>query len=219
MEPALEEGAATVPPADAGEWLGLDLFDDEDWPPVAPHSEFCEFCATAADAEPEPPALDAEVEDAVAALLASCDEAVPFISFDLTISCLASLVLVPGLVRLIFILRPLSTVAECSTAILPGLPALPWTAFTPLTMPVGCLLPATVGVPFALPAPLVPAPFAPPLPLPGLLERADELTPQEDDDDDEDDEDDDERDDEEEEDDDDWLPVLVPLPLAEFCNW
>ena len=61
--------------------------------------------------------------------------AVPLISFDLTISCLASLVLVPGLVRLIFILRPLSTVAECSTAILPGFPALALL----LTPPIGCL--------------------------------------------------------------------------------
>lgn len=46
----------------------------------------------------------------------------PFCSPGFTISCLASEVFVPGLVLLIFILRPLSTVAECSTAIL-ALPA------------------------------------------------------------------------------------------------
>lgn len=136
-------------------------------------------------------------------LFESCDETVPLISFDLTISCLASLVLVPGFVRLIFILRPLSTVAECSTAILPGLPALAWTAFTPLTFtPDACLLPVTTdAVPFALPAPFaLPVPFALPLPLPGLLERV-EFTPQEEDDEDEDDEEDDDNDDDEDDDD------------------
>jgi len=143
-------------------------------------------------------------------LFESCDEAVPLISFDLTISCLASLVLVPGFVRLIFILRPLSTVAECSTAILPGLPALPWTALTPLTFtPDACLLPGpvtTVVVPFVLPALFaLLAPFAPLLPLPGLLESDDEFTPHEDDDDDddEDDEEDDDNDDDDELDNDD----------------
>lgn len=45
-----------------------------------------------------------------------CNAACCACSLDLTISCLASEVFVPGLVRLIFILRPLSTVAECSTA-------------------------------------------------------------------------------------------------------
>lgn len=214
----------------------MDLLDEDDWPPppAAPHSEFCEFWATAADAEAEPAIEDEDVEDAAVPLFESCDEAVPLISFDLTISCLASLVLVPGLVRLIFILRPLSTVAECSTAILPGFPALPWTAFTPLTLtPDACLLPGPVttddAVPFALPVPFAfPAPFAPPLPLPGLLERADELTPHEEDvdDDDEDDEEDDDNDDEV--DDEDWPLAFAPadgmdeeleeLRLVEFCN-
>lgn len=201
----MDEGAAPVPPAEAGEWLGLDLF--EDWPPLAaPHSEFCEFWATAAETEVEPTAEDEDVEEAAVPLFESWDEAVPLISFDLTISCLASLVLVPGFVRLIFILRPLSTVAECSTAILPGLPALPWTALTPLTFtPDACLLPGPVtteAVPFALPAPFaLPVPFAPAPPLPGLLERAeDEFTPQEDDDDEDDEEDDDNDDDEDDED-------------------
>lgn len=132
------------------------------------------------------------------------------ISFDLTISCLASLVFVPGFVRLIFILRPLSTVAECSTAILPGLPALPCTAFTPLTFTLdACLLPGpvpTFTVPFALLAPFaLPAPFALLLPLPGLLERVEEeLIPQpvdDVDDDEEDDEEDDDNDDDVEDDD------------------
>jgi hypothetical protein len=198
-----------VPPADAGEWLGLDLLDEDDCPPPAAlHSEFCEFCATAADADVEPTVEDEDVEDAAVPLFESCDETVPLISFDLTISCLASLVFVPGLVRLIFILRPLSTVAECSTAILPGLPALPWTAFTPLTFtPDACLLPGPVtidAVPFVLPAPFaLPVPFELPLPLPGLLERVDdEFTPQEEeDDDDEDDDEDDDNDDNEDDED------------------
>jgi len=113
-------------------------------------------------------------------------------------------------------------VAECSTAILPGLPALPWTALTPLTFTLdACLGPVTTFVvPFALLAPFA-LPPAPPfallallLPFPGLLERADdELTPpqpldnededeDEDDDDDDDDDEDDEDDDDEQEDDD-----------------
>lgn len=86
------------------------------------------------DVEPDVAEPDVEPDDWDDPLLLSWDEAVPLISFDLTISCLASLLLVPGFVRLIFILRPLSTVAECSTAILPGFPALPCTtAFTPPT--------------------------------------------------------------------------------------
>lgn len=66
------------------------------------------------------------------------------------------------------------------------------------------------------------------MPLPGLLDRVDELTPHEEDvdDDDEDDEEDDDNDDEV--DDDDWLLAFVPadgtdeeleeLRLVEFCN-
>lgn len=146
--------------------------------------------------EVDPMVDDEDVEDTADPLFESCDETVPLISFDLTISCLASLVFVPGLVRLIFILRPLSTVAECSTAILPGLPALLCTAFTPLTILEVCLLPGpviTAELPLTLPVlPLLPALFV--LPLPGLLERAEEFTQEEDDDDEDDDEDDEEDD-------------------------
>lgn len=164
---------------------------------------------------------------------------VPLISFDLTISCLTSLLLVPGFVRLIFILRPLSTVDECSTAILPGLPGLPCAAFTLLTTALLCLLlvPVTIDEePFAFPVlPLLPALPALPLPLPGLFDRPDEFNPQEDEaedrpDDDnvdedeheeeeteEEEEDDDEEDDDEE---DDWLQpfglVVATAKLAEF---
>lgn len=152
----------------------------------------------------------------------SCEDTVPFISFDFTISCFASLLLVPGFVRLIFILRPLSTVAECSTAILPGFPGLPCAAFTPLATAFICLppVPGTIDAePFALPAPFPLIPPMPltmlPFPLPGLLDRPDEFRPQEDADDtevgneededaDEEDDadDDDEEEDEEDEDDD-----------------
>lgn len=44
--------------------------------------------------------------------------ATPFCSLDLTISCLASDVFVPGFVLFIFIFNPLSVVAECSMCIL-----------------------------------------------------------------------------------------------------
>lgn len=54
----------------------------------------------------------------ITAPLISVWSTLPFCSLDLTISCFASDVLVPGLVRLIFILRPLSVVAECSMCIL-----------------------------------------------------------------------------------------------------
>lgn len=158
---------------------------------------------------------------------ASCDDTDPLISFDLTISCFASLLFVPGFVRLIFIFRPLSTVAECSTAILPGLPVFPCALFTPLTTALFCLLLVPVmiaGEPFAfafafafalpLAGPLLPAllttlPFPCPFPLLGLFDRPDELRPQEDgaDDDndnaDEHEEDDDKEDDDDEDEDDD----------------
>lgn len=142
----------------------------------------------------------------------SCDDTNPFISFDLTISCLASLLFVPGFVRLIFILRPLSTVAECSTAILPGLPGFPCAAFTPLTAALLCLLlpvPVTIAAePFVFPVPLLPAlPPMLPFPLPGLFDRPqggpDEPTDSEDEADDDDEEDDDEDVDEDDDDEDD----------------
>lgn len=150
----------------------------------------------------------------------SCDDIVPFISFDLTISCFASLLFVPGFVRLIFIFSPLSTVAECSTAILPGLPGFPCAALTlPTTKALLCFeaVPATIaGQPFAFPVPLLPTLFTIlAFPLAGLFDRPVEFNTQAEDtddkvdddtvdedkqeDDDDDDDDNDEDNDEEEE--------------------
>lgn len=108
--------------------------DEEEFPVVASTMEFCEL-ADEDDGGVEEEADDAEDEELP--LLPSWLAPLPLSSFDLTISCFASLVFVPGFVLLIFILRPLSTVAECSTAILPGLPAFVCTA---LTAP-GCCFP------------------------------------------------------------------------------
>lgn len=124
--------------ADAGE-CGFDLFADNEFPVITSATEFCDTADD--DEDVAEPVDDVDEFDDDELPLPSCDDAVPLISFDLTISCLASLVLVPGLVRLIFILRPLSTVAECSTAILPGLPVFVCTAFTApdCCLPVGPL--------------------------------------------------------------------------------
>lgn len=46
------------------------MFDEDDCAPAAPHSEFCEFWATWADAEAEP-AADEEVADAALPLFES----------------------------------------------------------------------------------------------------------------------------------------------------
>lgn len=149
MEPAVDDaGGPEV--ADAGEW-GFDLFEDEDDELLVVTSEFWDDVDDDEDVEE---AEEVDEFDEVELPLPSCDVVVPFISLDLTISCLASLVFVPGLVRLIFILRPLSTVAECSTAIFPGLPELRCTA---LTEP-GCCLPLVGPLPvlelLALPLPV-----------------------------------------------------------------
>lgn len=83
----------------------------------------------------------------------------PFNSPGFTISCLASDVLVPGLVRFIFILRPLSTVAECSTANLAAAAAapLPPPAAAAAATPGVLASPAVVEAIAALPPPPPPA--------------------------------------------------------------
>ena len=163
----------------------------------------------------------------------SCDDIVPLISFDFTISCFASLLFVPGFVRLIFIFSPLSTVAECSTAILPGLPGFPCAALTLLPNTTAALLcfPTVLATiaeePFAFPVLLLPTLFTMlPFPFAGLFDRPVEFNTQaeltddnvdgdtvdvdehedvdeDDDDDDDDDEDDDDDDDDNDEDNDD----------------
>lgn len=79
-------------------------------------------------------------------VMGSAPSAVPFSSLLFTISCLASDVFVPGFVLFIFIFNPLSTVAECSIAILAAvlfdvlglaLVAIAAVALCPLLLPAG----------------------------------------------------------------------------------
>lgn len=135
FEPAVDEAWGPAA-ADAGE-CGLDLLDDEELLLVTSAIEFWDDVDDDDDDVDEVDDDDEDEFDDDELPVVSCEDDVPLISLDLTISCLASLVFVPGLVRFIFILRPLSTVAECSTAILPGFPALVCTALIAL----GCCFP------------------------------------------------------------------------------
>lgn len=115
--------------------------------------------------EPEP---EPELPSSLAELLDPAPRA-PFCCWSVafTISCLASELLVPGLVRLIFILSPLSSVAWWSMDIFAL--DLPLEELELLPLPLPLLPPCELGGPPALVLLLLPLPLPLPVLFPELL--------------------------------------------------